>query len=249
MSVDFPQPFGPMMPILSPAGVQEVLDYGAYGYAMSRYSGCWVGLKCVKDTIEATAVVNVNAERLTITTPTAFEMPKDGVNIRAIDDRIPQEARLHDYKRFAAEAFTEHPNCKDPVRRLKIGYLSPDLCGHTVALYSEVLLKYRDPEKYHLTAYFCKKEEDAHSGRLREYVDKWVNLFGTTAGEAARIIRDDQIDILVELTGHTANNRLDILACRPAPIQVSPVGKPAVPCKLGQSPRPAEPGQQARCAL
>ena len=152
-------------------------------------------------------------------------------------------------KRFAAEAFTEHPNCKDPVRRLKIGYLSPDLCGHTVALYSEVLLKYRDPEKYHLTAYFCKKDEDAHSGRLREYVDKWVNLFGTTAGEAARIIRDDQIDILVELTGHTANNRLDILACRPAPIQVSPVGKPAVPCKLGQSPRPAEPGQQARCAL
>lgn len=94
-----------MMPILSPAGVQEVLDYGAYGYAMSRYSGCWVGLKCVKDTIEATAVVNVNADRLTITTPTAFEMPKDGVNIRAIDDRIPQEARLHDYKRFAAEAF------------------------------------------------------------------------------------------------------------------------------------------------
>ena len=84
---------------------------------------------------------------------------------------------------------------------------------------------------------------------LREYVDKWVNLFGTTAGEAARIIRDDQIDILVELTGHTANNRLDILACRPAPIQVSPVGKPAVPCKLGQSPTPAEPGQQAHCAL
>lgn len=94
-----------MIPILSPAGVQEVLDYGAYGYAMSRYSGCWVGLKCVKDTIEATAVVNVNPERLAITTPTAFEMPKDGVNIRAIDDRIPQEARLHDYKRFAAEAF------------------------------------------------------------------------------------------------------------------------------------------------
>jgi indolepyruvate ferredoxin oxidoreductase len=94
-----------MIPILSPAGVQEVLDYGAYGYAMSRYSGCWVGLKCVKDTIEATAVVNANAERLAITTPPAFEMPKDGVNIRAIDDRIPQEARLHDYKRFAAEAF------------------------------------------------------------------------------------------------------------------------------------------------
>jgi indolepyruvate ferredoxin oxidoreductase len=94
-----------MMPILSPAGVQEILDFGAYGYALSRYSGCWVGLKCVKDTIEATAVVNADPARLDIKTPTDFEMPADGVNIRAVDDRIPQEARLHDYKRFAAEAF------------------------------------------------------------------------------------------------------------------------------------------------
>ena len=94
-----------MMPILSPAGVQEVLDYGAYGFALSRYSGCWVGLKCVKDTIEATAVVDVDPARLKISTPEDFEMPEDGVNIRAIDDRIPQEARLHDHKRFAAEAF------------------------------------------------------------------------------------------------------------------------------------------------
>ncbi len=94
-----------MMPILSPAGVQEILDYGAYGYALSRYSGCWVGLKCVKDTIEATAVVNADPARLDIKTPTDFDMPEDGLNIRAIDDRIPQEARLHDYKRFAAEAF------------------------------------------------------------------------------------------------------------------------------------------------
>ncbi|MEJ6709268.1 MAG: indolepyruvate ferredoxin oxidoreductase family protein [Amylibacter sp.] len=94
-----------MMPILSPAGVQEILDYGAYGYALSRYSGCWVGLKCVKDTIEATAVVNTAPCRLEIKTPTDFEIPADGINIRAVDDRVPQEARLHDYKRFAAEAF------------------------------------------------------------------------------------------------------------------------------------------------
>lgn len=94
-----------MMPILSPAGVQEILDYGAYGYALSRYSGCWVGLKCVKDTIEATAVVDADPHRVEIKLPTDFEIPEDGLNIRAVDDRIPQEARLHDYKRFAAEAF------------------------------------------------------------------------------------------------------------------------------------------------
>ncbi len=94
-----------LMPILSPAGVQEVLDYGILGWALSRYSGCWVGLKCVKDTIEVSEVVNGDPHRLNIVTPTDFEMPEDGVNIRLVDLPVTQEARLHDYKRFAAEAF------------------------------------------------------------------------------------------------------------------------------------------------
>ncbi|QHQ34584.1 indolepyruvate ferredoxin oxidoreductase family protein [Algicella marina] len=94
-----------LMPILSPAGVQEVLDYGLLGWALSRYSGCWVGLKCVKDTVEVTQVVNADPHRLTITTPTDFPMPPDGVNIRLGDTPAAQEARLHDHKRFAAEAF------------------------------------------------------------------------------------------------------------------------------------------------
>ena len=94
-----------LMPILSPAGVQEILDYGILGWELSRYSGCWVGLKCVKDTIEVTEVVDGDPNRLSIVTPTDFEMPEGGVNIRLVDDRTEQEARLHDYKRFAAEAF------------------------------------------------------------------------------------------------------------------------------------------------
>ena len=94
-----------MMPILSPAGVQEILDYGAYGYALSRYSGCWVGIKCVKDTIESTAVVDGGPDRVSIQLPLDFDMPEDGINIRAQDHWVQQEARLVDYKRFAAEAF------------------------------------------------------------------------------------------------------------------------------------------------
>ncbi|MEM9012924.1 MAG: indolepyruvate ferredoxin oxidoreductase family protein [Pseudomonadota bacterium] len=94
-----------MMPILSPAGVQEVLDYGLLGWALSRYSGCWVGLKAIKDTIEVTEVVDGDPHRLTIVRPDTFEMPPDGLNIRLVDDRTVQEARLHDHKRFAAEAF------------------------------------------------------------------------------------------------------------------------------------------------
>ncbi|QDL92135.1 indolepyruvate ferredoxin oxidoreductase family protein [Paroceanicella profunda] len=94
-----------LMPVLSPAGVQEILDYGLLGWALSRYSGCWVGLKAVKDTIEVTEVVDGEPHRLDIRLPQDFAMPEDGLNIRLGDDRVPQEARLHDYKRFAAEAF------------------------------------------------------------------------------------------------------------------------------------------------
>ncbi len=94
-----------MMPILSPAGVQEVLDYSLLGWALSRYTGCWVGLKCLKDTIEVTEVVDGDPHRLKIVAPTDFPMPEGGLNIRLGDTPVAQEARMHDHKRFAAEAF------------------------------------------------------------------------------------------------------------------------------------------------
>lgn len=92
------------MPIVSPAGVQEVLDYGLYAYALSRYSGLWVGLKTMKDTIEVTSVVDGDPHRLTFVTP-ELEMPEGGLNIRLVDTPQLQEARVIDHKRFAAEAF------------------------------------------------------------------------------------------------------------------------------------------------
>ncbi|WP_164658888.1 indolepyruvate ferredoxin oxidoreductase family protein [Tropicibacter sp. Alg240-R139] len=99
------------MPIVSPAGVQEILDYGLYGMALSRFSGLWVGLKTMKDTIEVTSVVDGDPNRMQIITP-EFEMPEGGLNIRLVDDRTPQEARIIDHKRFAAEAFS-HANKMD----------------------------------------------------------------------------------------------------------------------------------------
>ncbi|MFS4579875.1 indolepyruvate ferredoxin oxidoreductase family protein [Phaeobacter sp. C3_T13_0] len=93
------------LPIVSPAGVQEILDYGAYGLALSRFSGLWVGLKTMKDTIEVTSVVDGSPDRMQLVTPD-FDMPADGLNIRLDDDRFRQENRIIDYKRFAAEAFS-----------------------------------------------------------------------------------------------------------------------------------------------
>jgi indolepyruvate ferredoxin oxidoreductase len=94
-----------MIPILNPAGVQEILDYGLYGIAMSRFCGTWVALKCVKDNVESTASIQADVNRVKIVIPTDFTMPDGGLNIRLGDTILGMEARLHDYKRDAMLAF------------------------------------------------------------------------------------------------------------------------------------------------
>jgi indolepyruvate ferredoxin oxidoreductase len=93
-----------MIPILNPAGVQELMDYGLYGYALSRFAGVWTAMKCVKENIESTASVDGSIDRVKIVIP-EFEMPPGGVNIRHELDFVGQEARLHEFKRAAAVAF------------------------------------------------------------------------------------------------------------------------------------------------
>jgi indolepyruvate ferredoxin oxidoreductase len=94
-----------MIPILNPAGVQEVLDYGLYGWAMSRYTGAWTALKTMHETIESTAAIDASLERINIVIPDDFRMPEGGLNIRLHDQILAQEARLHDHKRDAMLAF------------------------------------------------------------------------------------------------------------------------------------------------
>jgi indolepyruvate ferredoxin oxidoreductase len=95
-----------VIPILNPAGVQEILDYGLYGWAMSRYTGAWVALKCMHETVESTAVIDGSLDRVKIVIPTDFDMPPGGLNIRLNDPILAQEARLNDYKRDAMIAFS-----------------------------------------------------------------------------------------------------------------------------------------------
>jgi indolepyruvate ferredoxin oxidoreductase len=93
-----------MLPFLNPAGVQDYLDYGLLGWAMSRYSGAWVGFKAVTELVESSASVHVDPARLDIATPTDFEMPPGGLNVRWPEDRYDQEKRLF-LKWRAAQAF------------------------------------------------------------------------------------------------------------------------------------------------
>ncbi len=90
-----------MIPVLYPSSVQEILDLGLHGWAMSRYSGCWVGFKCVADTVESTASVEVDPARTEVVIPGDFPFPRDGVSLRWPDPFLATEARMHDSKIYA----------------------------------------------------------------------------------------------------------------------------------------------------
>ena len=94
-----------MIPVLNPAGVQEYIDYGLYGFALSRYSGCWIGFKAVGDTVESSASVSIDPQRVEIRLPDDFDMPDGGLNIRYPDPPHDLEHRLVNFKLPAAQAF------------------------------------------------------------------------------------------------------------------------------------------------
>src|SRR6478609_1964783 len=93
------------IPVLNPSNVQDYLDFGLHGYAMSRYSGCWIAFKCVTDVVESGASVAIDAERIKIKMPQDFVLPGGGLNIRWPDGILEQEARILDYKVYAALAY------------------------------------------------------------------------------------------------------------------------------------------------
>ncbi|MGJ4907817.1 indolepyruvate ferredoxin oxidoreductase family protein [Bradyrhizobium sp. HKCCYLS2033] len=94
-----------LMPYLYPSSIHEMIEMGLLGIAMSRYSGCWVGMKVITETVETTAEINLNDEMTPFVIPTDFELPPGGLNLRWPDDRFDQDRRLQDYKGFAAIAF------------------------------------------------------------------------------------------------------------------------------------------------
>jgi predicted O-linked N-acetylglucosamine transferase (SPINDLY family) len=112
-------------------------------------------------------------------------------------------------------------------RRLKIGYVSPDLRGHVVSYFLEPLLANHDHAAFEVFCYHTHAEKDGITERLRGHADHWRDCEELSDAELAARVREDRIDILVDLAGHTADNRLLAFALKPAPVQATYLGYPS----------------------
>jgi predicted O-linked N-acetylglucosamine transferase (SPINDLY family) len=132
-------------------------------------------------------------------------------------------------ERFEAPLMTswpKHANDRTPDRPLRIGYVSADLRLHSVAWFIEPVLANHGRERFDVYAYHGHEVEDEVSRRLHSHVTQWRRLVGLSDEEVARGIQEDRIDVLVDLSGHTAMNRLLVFARKPAPVQVTWLGYP-----------------------
>ncbi|NEU12968.1 tetratricopeptide repeat protein [Methylobacterium sp. BTF04] len=141
-------------------------------------------------------------------------------------------AQLADAKsfgaRFADPLLRQRPfaNDRDPDRRLRIGFVSGDFCEHAVNYFFEPALRHFERAQIETFAYSNTVREDAVTERLKSVFAQWRCLCGLDDDAAADLIEADAIDILVDLSGHTAQNRLLVFARKPAPIQVAWIGFP-----------------------
>lgn len=120
----------------------------------------------------------------------------------------------------------QHNNARDPERRLRIGYVSPDFREHSVSFFFESLLEAHNDDEVLTFCYSDVASPDETTERLQLLSQRWRNCLGLSNEEVARQIRKDRIDILVDLAGHTAGNRLLVFAEKPAPVQVTWLGYP-----------------------
>ncbi len=139
-----------------------------------------------------------------------------------------QKARSQWWQAVGARIFehtkSEHLNSRDPDRRLRIGYVSADFRVHSAAFCFKPVLLNHDKTRFEITCYSSSLQDDSYTEAFRSAADRWRNVTQLDDDEFSARIRTDEIDILVDLSGHTAGNRLGVFARKLAPIQVTAWG-------------------------
>jgi predicted O-linked N-acetylglucosamine transferase (SPINDLY family) len=131
------------------------------------------------------------------------------------------------YAEPLAGSIHPHDNPRDPDRRLRVGYYSPDFRDHVVGSNILPLLREHDHERYEIFCYSNVLKGDTFTAKMKGFADVWRDIVAIGDAEAAELIRNDGIDVLVDLSLHTAGNRLLIFARKPAPVQVTFAGYPS----------------------
>jgi protein O-GlcNAc transferase len=165
----------------------------------------------------------------------AFRMAQDNLLLsmlhsESIDPHIFNATTLTigQYSRTrATPARTRWPNSPDPARRLRVGFISPDFHEHPVAHALAHLLVHHDRSTLDIVCYDDQPHIDAATHLFREHADAWVDVRNLDDQELDARLFADRIDVLIDLTGHTASNRLPVFASKPAPLQASMFGYPA----------------------
>ncbi|MFA4919639.1 MAG: tetratricopeptide repeat protein [Thermodesulfovibrionales bacterium] len=131
------------------------------------------------------------------------------------------------YEKPLAYSISPHKNERAYSRRLKIGYISPDFRRHSVAYFIEPVINAHNKDQFEIFCYSDVIVQDDVTKRIQEHADQWRNIVGMTDKQVAESIRKDQIDIFIDLAGHTMSNRMLVFARKPAPIQISWIGYPS----------------------
>ena len=119
-----------------------------------------------------------------------------------------------------------HTNNPDPHRRLRIGYVSGDFREHVVMKFARVLFTDFSPERFETYCFSNTSSADEITAEVKSFVNHWHDIKPLSEEDADRLIRQEQIDILVDLSGHTGDTRLKLFARKPAPVQVTYLGYP-----------------------
>ena len=140
---------------------------------------------------------------------------------------------LAEHQRYGAQFETrlkphwpKHANLRDPGKRLKIGYVSGDFRSHAVTYFMEPVFAHHDKTQFEIFAYSNNLKRDAYTDKMQACADHWLCCADMTDMQLAQRVLSDGIDILIDLAGHTAQNRLPVFAYKPAPVQITYLGYP-----------------------
>lgn len=137
-----------------------------------------------------------------------------------------EHLRFSNYFEKPIKAIAPHTNNNDPSRKLKIGFVSGDMYNHAVAYFAIPTFKSLEDEQFDVSVFYSFNKEDASTLELKKLVNHWFDVTNLNDIELVDLIREESIDILIDLSGHTAHNRLPAFAYKPAPIQITSIGYP-----------------------